>query len=73
MVFPVCVGERWLPWRRCTGWGWWAGPEKCAGPVTVTAVERVERVASVERAAPGYEIAARAVRTLALISAGIGA
>ncbi|GAA1159388.1 hypothetical protein GCM10009654_14450 [Streptomyces hebeiensis] len=21
MVFPVCVGERGLPWRRCTGWG----------------------------------------------------
>lgn len=64
MVFPVCVGELWLPWRRCTGWGAVAGPEGRSGPDAVTAVERVE---------PDYEIVASVLRTLALISAGIGA
>ncbi|GAB2951161.1 hypothetical protein GCM10027028_61890 [Streptomyces sundarbansensis] len=29
MVFPVCVGEPWLPWRRCTGWSGRPGPGGC--------------------------------------------
>lgn len=43
------------------------GPEERSGPDAVTAVERVER------GEPDYEIVASVLRTLALISVGIGA
>lgn len=76
MVFPVCVGEPLLPWRRCTGWG--RRPVRRDAPdrtpsLLVELVELVERLGLVGPVEPGYEIVASVLRTLALISAGIGA
>ncbi len=70
MVFPVCVGERLLPWRRCTGGG---GGRKRRGfrpPVSFLLVLRSGAGAGPARP---YFRPATVSRTLALISAGIGA
>ncbi|GAA2410685.1 hypothetical protein GCM10010433_06830 [Streptomyces pulveraceus] len=73
MVFPVCVGERsGSPGGGAPDGGWRTGPEGCTGPVRRMLLALL-KVLLVALARPGYEREAMVSRTLALISAGIGA
>ncbi|GHB27296.1 hypothetical protein GCM10010392_64290 [Streptomyces clavifer] len=66
MIFPVCVGKRWAPLAAVHRMGTVAGPVRRCAPGRPALCVRVERGA-------GYERPATVSRTLALISAGIGA
>ncbi|GAA1304824.1 hypothetical protein GCM10009647_022930 [Streptomyces sanglieri] len=73
MVFPVCVGERSGSPGGGAPDGWWrTGPEGCTGPVRRMLLVLLNAL-RVLLARPGYEREAMVSRTLALISAGIGA